>query len=59
MNTWFKLFIKMNADERAWVRELVGKFGWASRVASQQVHFFGINRNFVFNYRTGELVAKA
>lgn len=59
MNTWFGKFTEMNKPERAWVRELVGKFGWNVRVAIQQVYLFGINRTWVYNYHTGELVKQA
>ena len=56
MNTWFGKFIEMNKPERACVHEIVGKFGWNVRVAIQQVYLFGINRTWVYNYHTGELV---
>lgn len=59
MNTWFGKFTEMNKPKRDWVRELVGKFGWNVRVAIQHVYLFGINRTWVYNYHTGELVAKA
>lgn len=59
MNTWFGKFTEMNKQERAWVRELIGKFGWNVRVAIQQVYLFGINRTWVYNYHTGELVERA
>lgn len=55
----FNWFNKMSKAKRAWVRELIERFGWSVRVAIQQVHFFGINKNWVYNYRTNELVEQA
>lgn len=54
--SWFKT---MNNEKRVWVRELVERFGWNVKPAIQQVHFFGIDKCWIYDYRTGELVAKA
>lgn len=55
----FQIFKAMSEDERAWVKELVGRFGWMVRVAIWQVHYFGICRMCVFDYKNNTLVMNA
>lgn len=59
MRSDYSYFTKMGADERAWVRELVERFAWPVDAACQQVHFFGVDRRWVYDYRNGVVLEQA